>query len=173
MPYSDPNRFAEIAQIAAELQAQLGYASMVDKMKRKKEMTYDERTDVISHGTFFHPSDFDPFTYPHMTPEEVDVVRDRNAHIIKSMLLNHDESLALNENLDWIILAQIDYLNLMSSELRSNLNRAKGKTAKRRALNDLYNRVVGNVLTLHRDGYECIRHGLYHHEVRQRVFRGH
>ena len=173
MPYTDPNRLAEIARKAAEQEARPGHASMLGKMQRKKDVTYDARIDVISHGTFFHPADFDPFTYPEMTRDEVNVVRERNAHIIKSMLLTFDEDLALNDNLDFMVLAQIDFIDVMSSELRRILDRVKGKKAKRQALTDLYIKAAGNVLTLHRDGYECIRHGPYHHEIRKRVFGGH
>lgn len=158
MPYTDHTK---IIQIAAEQQAQPGPSSMADRMKRKKGLTYNESADVISHGVFFNPANFDPFTYPHMTPAEIDVVRDRNFHIIRSIVLNHDEDIALNDDLDWMVLAQVDHLDLMSSKLCRTVNRAKGEEAKRQVLNNIYKKAVETVLWLHHEGYGRIKRGLF------------
>jgi hypothetical protein len=173
MPYSNTNKLAEIKKIAAEQEVQPGFSSMAGTMKREKKVTYNEGMDVISHGTFFHPADLDPFTYPHMALGEIDVVRNRSFHINCSMLLNCDESTALNENLDWMVVAQVDCIVLMSRELPRTVDCANRKTAKREALSDLYNMAANNVLTLRRDGYECIKLGPFEYEVRKRVFQGH
>ena len=46
---------------------------------------------------------------PRLSPEGIDVVRERNFHILRSMLLNYDESIAMNENLDGGMRRRLSY----------------------------------------------------------------
>ena len=153
MTYQNSGVSAEVRKIAVDQQSGLGFTSMADNIEHRKDTTYNKSTDVIDHGTFFDPSDFDPLTYKYMSLDEIDEVRERNSIIITSMILNYDESLGTNENLKWLVLAQVNIIDKMSPELSKRVAALGGLMSRRDMLMKIYLAAVECVLTLHQNGW--------------------